>query len=159
MYITHTMLTTASPERIWKIWTDVTNWKQWDVMLRGALLKGSFQKNVHGVLIPEKGPKAGFTVTSCDPNFSYTVTTRLPLAKIHIHRFLGYHNMKTTFTHEIWVEGPLSWMWWKLIGNNAASRLSQAMKNVKQIAEAEVHATHNNDHSATIHNSLLTIHH
>lgn len=159
MYITHTMLTTASPERIWKIWTDVKNWKQWDVMLRGALLKGSFQKNVQGVLIPEKGPKAGFTVTSCDPNFSYTVTTRLPLAKIHIHRFLGYHNMKTTFTHEIWVEGPLSWMWWKLIGNNAAGRLSQAMKNVKQLAETEVCATRAADHLLTIDHSPLALHH
>lgn len=159
MYITHTMLTTASPERIWKIWTDVKNWKQWDVMLREALLKGSFQKNVQGVLIPEKGPRAGFTVTSCDPNFSYTVTTRLPLTQIHIHRFLGYHNMKTTFTHEIWVEGPLSWMWWRLIGHNAASRLSQTMKNVKQLAEAESHATCATDHLLTIDHSLLTSRH
>ena len=123
MHITNTMLTTASPERIWKIWTDVKNWKQWDVTLREALLIGSFQKDVHGVLIPEKGPKAGFTVTSCDPNFSYTVTTKLPLAQIHIHRFLG----------------PLSWMWWKLVGRNAATHLSQAMKNVKQLAETEAY--------------------
>lgn len=148
MYITHTMLTTASPEKIWKIWTDVKNWKQWDVTLReAALLKESFQADVHGVMIPEKGLKAGFKVTSCVPNFSYTITTRLPLIKIHVHRFLGYNNMKTTFTHEIWVEGPLSWMWWKLTGRNAASRLSQAMKNVKQLAEAESYATRTADHS------------
>lgn len=140
MYITHTMLTTASPEQIWKIWTDVTNWKKWDVRIKGAQLKGSFQENVHGFFFPEKGPKAGFTVTSCDPNFSYTFTTRLPLAQIHVRRFLGYNNMKTTFTHEIWVEGPLSWVWWKLIGRNASSGLSQAMKNVKQLAEAEAEA-------------------
>lgn len=137
MYITHTMLTTASPENIWEIWTDVKNWNQWDVRLRGSRLKGDFQKNVHGVFFPEKGPRAGFTVTSCDPNFSYTVTTRLPLAQIHIRRFLGYNNMKTTFTHELWVEGPLSWMWRGFIGRNASNALSQAMRNVKQLAEGK----------------------
>lgn len=137
MHITHTMLTTASPEKIWKIWTDVKNWKLWDVALREALLKGNFQTDVHGVIIPEKGIKAGFKVTSCVPNFSYTVTTKLLLTKIHIHRFLGYNNMKTTFTHEIWVEGPLSWMWWKLFGHTASSNLSQTMENIKQLAESE----------------------
>ncbi|HRP33740.1 MAG TPA: SRPBCC family protein [Agriterribacter sp.] len=135
MHITHTMLTTASPEKIWNIWTDVKNWKQWDVNLRGARLKGSFQTNVHGVLIPEKGPKANFKVTSCTPNFSYTVTTKLPLSQIHIHRFIGYHNMKTTFTHELWFEGPLGWMWWKLFGRKVSGNFSQTMEKVKQLAE------------------------
>ncbi|MFT3704022.1 MAG: hypothetical protein QM802_16770 [Agriterribacter sp.] len=57
MHTTHTMLTTASPERIWKIWTDVGNWKKWELGLREALVKGSsFKKNTQGVIIPEKGP-------------------------------------------------------------------------------------------------------
>ncbi len=137
MHISHTMLTTASPERIWKIWTDVKNWKHWDVALRGALIKGNFQKNMQGVIIPEKGPKSGFRITACDPNFSYTVTRKLPFAQMHIHRYLGYNNFKTTFTHEIWVEGPLSWMWWRLMESRISKFIPKTMSNVKLLAESE----------------------
>ncbi|PWU03222.1 MAG: polyketide cyclase [Bacteroidetes bacterium] len=136
MYTTETMLTTAPPDRIWKIWTDVKNWKNWDLGLRESLIRGPFQKNAEGTLIPDKGPKAGFRVTSCVPNFSYTVTTKLPFAELHLHRYLGYHNSKTTVTHEVWLEGPLSQLWWKLIGKRYSKASPEVMKKLKQIAES-----------------------
>lgn len=138
MHSTHTMLTTAPPEKIWKIWTDVNNWKKWDLSLRGALIKGVFKKNVQGVIIPERGPKAGFKVTACDPNFSYTVTSKLPLIRIHIHRYLGYDNSKTTFTHEIWAEGPLAGLWWTIVGRRFSELLPKTMSNIKQLAEMDM---------------------
>lgn len=138
MYIAHTMLTTASPEKIWKIWTDVNNWKKWEVGLRGARIKDSFKENVHGVIIPERGPKAGFKVAACDPNFSYTVIAKFPFAAFHIHRFLGYDNSKTTFTHEVWAEGPLAWVWWRVVGKKITSMLPKTMSNIKALAEMDV---------------------
>ena len=30
VHFSHTVETSASPEAIWAIWTDVPNWKQWD---------------------------------------------------------------------------------------------------------------------------------
>jgi hypothetical protein len=135
MYITETMLTTATPDKIWKIWTDVKNWKNWDFGLREALIKGPFQENMEGVAVSEKGPRTGFRITSCKPNFSYTITAKLPLAEITLHRFMGYHNSKTTVTHEVWMEGPLSSVWWSLIGKRYSHWMPEMMKKLKQIAE------------------------
>jgi len=136
MYTTETILTTAPPDRIWKIWTDVKNWKKWDRGFREALIKGPFQKNVEGVMIPDKGPRTGFRITSCVPNFSYTATAKLPFAELHLHRFIGYHNSKTTVTHEVWLEGPLSGFWWGLIGRRYSRLMPEVMRKLKQIAES-----------------------
>ncbi|MDX2047895.1 MAG: hypothetical protein SFU87_13980 [Chitinophagaceae bacterium] len=136
MHYSHTLLTTASPEIMWKVLTDVRNWKNWGVGLKDSLLKGPFGLNTEGVIVPDKGYKTSFRITSVKPNFSVTYTSKLPFAQIHLHGFLGYHNRKTTFTNEVWVEGPLGEFWWKLFGKRYVQFLQRMMAKEKQIAES-----------------------
>jgi hypothetical protein len=136
MYISQTARTTASPEKIWKIWTDVTNWKKWDPFMKEAKLKGSFAEKAKGILTSRAGLRRVFKITRCIPNFTYTVSMRFFLADIHIHRYLGYNNQKTTFTHEFWVEGPLGSLWWSLIGRRLEKIMQDEMEKVKLMAES-----------------------
>ena len=41
-HFSHTDSTTVISDKIWQIWIDVPNWKQWDKGLKGAVLKGEF---------------------------------------------------------------------------------------------------------------------
>lgn len=136
MEFSHSLLTTASPEKVWNIWTDVKNWKNWDFGLKDAQIKGKFDKDAEGFLVPEKGPKTPFKVTNFKPNFTYTFTSKLPFAKLHVRRLLGYHNQKTIITHDIWIEGPLSAFWWQMLGRRYSKLLPRILEKVKQIAES-----------------------
>jgi hypothetical protein len=136
MEFSHSLLTTASPEKIWSIWTDVKNWKNWDFGLKDAQIQGNFGKDAEGFLVPEKGPKTPFKVTNYKPNFTYTFTSKLPFAKLHVRRLMGYHNQKTIITHDIWIEGPLSAFWWQMLGRRYSKLLPRILEKVKQIAES-----------------------
>jgi hypothetical protein len=135
MHEVMTLSTIAAPEKIWNLWTDVARWNDWDRRFRKAEIKGPFSKNTKGTFVFEEGSSNEFLITSCDPGFAYTCTTNLPFAKLHLHRYLGYHNQKTTFTHEVWMEGPLSGIWWLLLGKKFTRDMAMTMDKLKQIAE------------------------
>ena len=55
MKFSHTLKTSASPERIWAIWTDVDRWSAWDTELSHADLEQPFSLGAVGKLTPKKG--------------------------------------------------------------------------------------------------------
>ncbi len=136
MQYAHSILTTASPETIWKLWTDVKNWKSWDEAVQDSTITGDFKTDAEGMVTSEKGPKAKFTIASCTPNFSYTLDTKLLFAHLYVRRLIGYHNNKSIITNEIWIEGPLSSFWWTIIGKKYLAMLPNIMDRFKKIAES-----------------------
>lgn len=134
-HFSHTDSTTASSDKIWQIWTDVPNWKQWDKGLQDATLEGTFEVGTKGKLIPDKGPKSKFIISELVPNQSYTFKTKIPFGWLVIKRTLEVKNEITYFTHDVEFTGLLK----KLLGNNLGKRYSamlpEVMKEIKLIAE------------------------
>jgi hypothetical protein len=44
--------TRARPEQVWKLWTNVTAWSQWDREVEASSLEGTFVVGAQGVLKP-----------------------------------------------------------------------------------------------------------
>lgn len=135
MQNSYSILTSASPEKIWQLWIDVKNWKNWDSSLRDSSIIGEFHQDAEGELIPENGRRTAFTISACQPNFTYTVHTKLPFAQMYIRRLIGYNNHKTMITNEVWMEGPLSAFWWRMVGSKYQQMLPQVMDKFRQLAE------------------------
>ncbi|MEN0048156.1 MAG: SRPBCC family protein [Bacteroidota bacterium] len=131
----HTVETTAPPERIWKIWTDVSNWKAWDTGLKDAQLEGVFKLNAKGFIISLEGRKAKFKVTEYIENQSYTYKTALPLGGLYVKRYLSAENGKTTFSHEVWFEGLTKKIFAKILGSDFQKMLPEVLQNIKNLAE------------------------
>jgi hypothetical protein len=131
----YSILTSASPERVWNIWSDVENWHRWEPALRQVKQNGVFGLQTKGMLKSEYWPNTPFNISSCEKNFSYTVHTRLPFAQMYIKRLIGYNNNKTLIMNEVWIEGPLSGLWWRLIGKKYKEMLPQIMEKFKRLAE------------------------
>jgi hypothetical protein len=55
--------TTATKERIWKLWSDVPHWNTWDKEVETSELFGEFKAGTKGVLKPAGGPKTKFEMT------------------------------------------------------------------------------------------------
>jgi uncharacterized protein YndB with AHSA1/START domain len=68
MRFSHTLKTTATPERIWAIWTDVEHWAQWDTELISADLDGAFVLGAIGRLKPKTGGVTKFEISQFNPS-------------------------------------------------------------------------------------------
>lgn len=134
-HFSHTVITTAAPERIWQIWTDVANWKAWDKGLKAAELSGPFVAGSTGKLIPDKGPTSRFKLTEVVAGQSYTFKTKLPLGALYVKRTLGQQNGKTAFTHEVWFTGLTKGIFGNALGKNYRNILPDVMTTIKTIAE------------------------
>lgn len=131
----HTVETTASPEQIWQIWTDVPNWKDWDTGLKDANIDGNFQADAKGQIISLEGRTSKFKVVEFEAGKSYTFKTNLPLSGLYVKRFFEVKNGKTYFTHEVWFQGLTAGIFAKVFGSEFRKMLPEVMDKIKQIAE------------------------
>ena len=137
-HFSHTLETRANPAKIWQIWSDVPNWKQWDTGLKSAELGGAFAIGTKGKLIPDKGPKSSFILTELVEGKSYTFKTKLPLGALHVKRFLEEKEGKTYFTHEVWFSGLSKGIFGSALGKNYRRILPEVMARIREIAEQEI---------------------
>jgi len=131
----YSMETTASPEAIWAVWTDVPHWKDWDTGLKDATLEGGFTRGAKGVIISVENRKSKFKVMELDPGRSYTYKTKLPLGSLYVKRYLTQGEGITTFTHEVWFKGFTAGIFAKVFGEKFRKMLPEVLQNVKNIAE------------------------
>ncbi|MGA0560677.1 SRPBCC family protein [Larkinella sp. VNQ87] len=127
--------TSASPDRIWRIWTDVPNWNQWDTGLKEARLEGDFESGTKGTLIPDRGPKSRFVISQLVPGQSYTFKTRIPFGWLVVKRSLKTAGGRTYFTHDVAFTGLLKRFWGRRLGRSYRAMLPTVLQTIKQLAE------------------------
>lgn len=133
----HQLETSASPEIIWSIWTNVENWHEWDKGLQKAVLESDqFSLNAKGVITSLENRKSKFKVVEFEEGRSYTFKTKLPLASLYVKRYLEQKNGKTYFTHEVWFKGLLAGVFAKNFGPEFRAMLPGVMENIKIIVES-----------------------
>lgn len=134
----HMESTDAPKECIWHIWTDVSNWKNWDKGLKNAILPGDFVQGAKGILIPDRGPRTRFIVSEMVVGSSYTFKTKIPLGWLVVTRKLEVNKDKTLFTHEVEFTGILRKVWGNIMGKRYKAVLPEVMSEIKKIAEIRV---------------------
>jgi hypothetical protein len=136
MKFSHTLKTTASPDRIWEIWIDVAHWSSWDTELKDACLKVPFSLGAVGELTPKRGRASAFKISQFKAGESYTFSLKLPFCMLNVHRYLKTHSDGLYFTHEVSFQGVLAFVFGLLLGRRFKSVLPSIMENVRKIAEA-----------------------
>jgi hypothetical protein len=129
--------TTASPERVWSVWTDVARWPTWDTELERASLKGDFISGSQGELKGKGSPVSVFWLEDVQPQKGYQVITRLPLgSRLVIERTLFVTPGGTRFRHEISFHGAFGRLLALMVGDNYRRALPRVMDNIRVLAEA-----------------------
>lgn len=132
----HTLSTSASSDSIWKIWTDVPNWPEWDTGLREACLKGPFEVGTRGRLQPDKGPRASFKIIAIEEGKSYGFETKIPFGKLGIIREMTEKEGIVFFTHRVYFTGLFKKFFAKKFGERYRKMLPEVMGTIKHIAES-----------------------
>jgi Polyketide cyclase / dehydrase and lipid transport len=132
----HSIDTTASHDRVWKLWTDVSTWSKWDGGLKSASLEGQFGVGAIGKIVPLRGSIVPFSVTAHTPNTSSAFVTKLPFAKLNIERSLvNLPSNGTRFTHTVTFTGPLREVWGFILGRGFRRELPLTMAKLAALAE------------------------
>jgi hypothetical protein len=110
-------------EQLWKAWADVDSWHTWQDDIEFAKLEGSFVAGSEFTLKPKGGPKVRIRLTKVEANRYFSDLTRFPLARmVGEHEFVSQGDeleIKTTIS----VEGPLGFLWRKLVAEDVAKGL------------------------------------
>ena len=136
LIIKHTVETTASPEAIWEIWQDVTNWNTWDHGIEYSTIDGPFKAGTTGTLKPKGGPLVHTKLTAVEPKKLFIDEAKLTLARIIVSHFLTESNGKTYVTHQIEMTGPLAFFFAFVIERNMKKNLPQEMAAMIKKAES-----------------------
>lgn len=123
----HTIKTSTSPEAIWEVWQDVTNWSTWDHSVEFSTLDGPFKAGTTGTLKPKGGPLVHTKLDRVEPKKMFICEAKLPLANIKTSHFLSESNGQTEVTHQIEMSGPLAFFFAFVIGRNMKKNLPQEM--------------------------------
>src|SRR5947207_14977376 len=72
----------AEPDAVWKVWTDVARWPEWDVSKEMARLDGPFEPGVSGWAKQRGNLGGSFTITSVDAGHRWTSECPVPLGRV-----------------------------------------------------------------------------
>ena len=88
------------------------------------------------MLKPKGGPKVNIEITSVESNKAFADLTRFPLAKMRgLHEFVDHGDeleIRTTMS----IEGPLSFVWRKLVAEGVANGLEAQTESLVNRARA-----------------------
>ncbi len=133
----YSLETHASPERIWSVWTNVPDWKTWDIGLKDASIEDEFNLGAKGKIVSLEERTTKFKVVEYIKGVSYTYKTKLPLGSLYVKRYLTKEKEKISFTHEVWFKGLTGGLFAKAFGAKFREMLPTVLSNVKTLAEAD----------------------
>lgn len=124
-----------SPDKVWKLWTDINNWPTWHDDLDYCKLEGKFKVGNYFMLKPKGASAVKITLTEIKNKESFTDCTKFFGAKMY-----DTHSMKITdkgviLSNKIVVTGPLRWIWIKLVAQNVANTVPHEMETLAKLAQ------------------------
>ena len=78
----------AGPEAVWKLWTDVARWPEWDVSKEIARLDGPFEPGARGWAKQRGNLGGSFTITAVEPGRRWVTECPLPVGKVIFEHLL-----------------------------------------------------------------------
>jgi hypothetical protein len=136
MPIEQRILINAAPERVFRLYADVSSWSQWDPSIQYASIEGELKRGTKGRVKPTSGPAAKMVITEVTVNKSFTAVTRLPLCSMRFVHELVLSGQGTEAVHKVLFSGLLSPLFEPLIGAVIRRELPLAMQGLKQAAES-----------------------
>ncbi len=96
----------ADPDAVWKAWTDVARWPEWDVSKEIAQLDGPFEPGTRGWARQRGNLGGSFTITEVDAGRRWVTECPMPLGKVIFdHRLETIAEGRVRVVKRVEVEG------------------------------------------------------
>ena len=127
--------TNARPDAIWRLWSDVASWPDWDVDLEVVTLDGEFVAGSHGTLKPRGMEVFPFVLTRAEPGRGYSDETPLDGAVLRFDHDLERTDNGALIRQRVTVEGPAANEYFDQLAANIILDIPAALARLAQRAE------------------------
>lgn len=115
-------------------WADVATWPEWNTDTEWVRLDGPFAQGATGTLRPKGGPKVRFVVARLTDR-EFVDVSRLFGARLTFAHEVAVADGRTTVTVTVSIDGPLRWLWTKMLGADLAKSVQPDLDALVAVAE------------------------
>lgn len=123
-------------EAVWALWKDVNHWSTWHDDLDYCQMTGEFVVGNFFMLKPKKASAVKIMITELKEGESFTDCTQFFGAKMFDTHGLEETEEGLILTNKLVVEGPLKWLWIKLVAQHVADSVPDETESLVRLARA-----------------------
>jgi len=129
--------TTASPERVWSIWSDPNNWSRWNSGICSATIDGQLASGATGTMVTTRGSAHAVTFAGVVPSRGFTMSTSGPPGTTMTFICeIEPDGSGSTISQSVALTGPLAFLWGPLLGAQMANHFVPVLDDLARSAEA-----------------------
>jgi len=135
----------STPEKIFEIYKDVDNWKEWDISLDFSSIDGEFKSGIRGKLKPKKSPVvANVEFVEVIENRFFHVHNISILCIFDFYHTIEEKNNLVEITHIVEIKNRfkflslLSSFVGRKIGEDIQNSMETVLNNIKKLAEVKI---------------------
>jgi uncharacterized protein YndB with AHSA1/START domain len=129
--------TTASPERVWSIWSDMSTWGEWNPNVSTMDWEGGFVSGTTGVMNTRAGQHHRMRLLDVQPGRSFALETAVvPGTRFRFNCRIETGGGKTTISQAVDVGGPLGPVMGGMLGPQVSKEFGTLLSNLARKAEA-----------------------
>lgn len=129
--------TTASPDKVWRIWSDMSTWGQWNPNVTSMDWTGGFASGTTGVMNTPAGQHHKMQLVDVQPGRSFAlITAVVPGTRFRFNCRVEPFNGKTKVSQTVEVGGPLGPVLGGLLGPQVSKDFGTLLANLAQKAES-----------------------
>jgi len=128
---------TASPDKVWKIWSDMSTWGEWNPNVSTMDWEGGFQSGTTGVMKTRAGQHHKMKLLDVVPGRSFALETSVvPLTTFRFNCRIGSEGGKTTVGQWVEVKGPLGSVLGGMMGPQVSKEFGTLLSTLAKRAES-----------------------
>jgi Polyketide cyclase / dehydrase and lipid transport len=126
----------ADPGEVWKVWTDVSRWPEWDVSKEIARLDGPFQSGVSGWAKQRGNLGGSFTITAVDDGRRWVTECPMPMGKVIFEHLIEPEGEgRVRLVKRVEVQGAFGSLL-RLIAPRMRREITESLGNLKRLLSA-----------------------
>jgi len=129
--------TSASPQAVWKLWSDTSTWQDWNPDVQAMTLNGPFAAGTTGTMKTKQGTRQ-IVLSDVVPGRSFRLeTTVIPLTRFLFDcQVAAGPSGKTRVSQAVTVGGPLGGLVGGMMGKQVADTFPALLQGLARKAEA-----------------------
>ena len=129
--------TTAPPDKVWSIWSDMSTWGRWNPNVTSMDWQGGFTSGTTGVMNTPSGQHHKMTLADVQPGRGFALLTSVvPGTRFRFNCRIERSDGKTKISQTVEVAGLLGPVMGGMLGPQVSKEFGTLLQNLAREAEA-----------------------
>jgi hypothetical protein len=129
--------TAASPEQVWRVWSDISTWGHWNPNVSTMDWSGGFASGTTGVMNTKSGQHHKMQLVDVTPGRGFALLTSVvPGTRFRFNCRIESGGAKTKVSQTVEVGGPLGPVMGGMLGPQVSKEFDVLLQNLTRKAES-----------------------